>query len=70
MEIMPNWEPFSFNNGSDTGILLSHGFTGSSSSVIYLGRKLSEAGFNVEGPRLTGHGTRWEDMIGVRYSNG
>jgi carboxylesterase len=67
MEIMKGWEPFSFNNGSDTGILLSQGFTGSTSSVIYLGQKLSEAGYNVEGPRLSGHGTRWEDIIGVSY---
>ncbi len=69
MEIQKGWEPFSFDNGSKIGILLSQGFTGSTSSVIYLGRKLSEAGFNVEGPRLSGHGTRWEDIIGVRYTD-
>ena len=65
MEILKGWEPFSFDNGSKTGILLIHGFTGSTSSVVYLGRRLSEAGFNVEGPRLSGHGTRWEDLNNV-----
>ncbi len=69
MEILKGWEPFSFDNGSDTGVLLSQGFTGSTSSVIYLGHKLSEAGFNVEGPRLSGHGTRWEDIIGVSFKD-
>ncbi len=69
MEILKGWEPFSYDNGSNIGILLSQGFTGSTSSVIYLGRKLSDEGFNVEGPRLSGHGTRWEDIIGVSYKD-
>ncbi len=56
------WEPFSHQSASDIGILVSHGFTGSTSSVIHLARKLAEAGYNVECPCLSGHGTRWEDI--------
>ncbi len=67
MKIQKGWEPFSFVKRSRVGILLSQGFTGSTSSVIYLGKKLAGAGYNVEGPRLAGHGTRWQDLIGVGY---
>ncbi len=34
-------------------------------SVLPLAKRLAEAGYHVECPRLRGHGTRWEDLIGV-----
>lgn len=63
---MQGSEPFSHLGTSDMGILLSHGFTGTPGSVMPLARRLAEAGHHVECPCLRGHGTRWEDLIGVR----
>jgi carboxylesterase len=55
-------EPFFFE-GSDVGCLVSHGFTGTTQSMRFLGEFLAqEGGLTVIGPRLTGHGTRPEDM--------
>lgn len=60
--ILPGAEPFHFDGGS-TGILLSHGFTGSPQSMRPLGEYLAqEGGFTVHGPRLPGHGTSPDDM--------
>ena len=59
--IIPGAEPFLFEGG-DTGVLLSHGFTGTTQSMRPLGEALAAAGFTVSGPRLPGHGTSPEDM--------
>ena len=69
MELMKGSEPFSFEKDSDVGVLVLQGFTGTTSSVIYLGECLAKAGFNVEGPRLTGHGTKWQDLNNVKYTD-
>jgi carboxylesterase len=62
VSILPGAEPFHFEGGS-TGILLSHGFTGSPQSMRLLGEYLArEGGFTVRCPRLPGHGTSPEDM--------
>jgi carboxylesterase len=54
-------EPF-FNEGSRTGILVSHGFTGSPQSMRFLAEGFAAAGFSVALPRLKGHGTSTADM--------
>lgn len=56
------WQPYSAYPGTDAGVLVSHGFTGSPASVIHLARRLAEAGFNVECPRLAGHGPHWREL--------
>jgi carboxylesterase len=62
IEILPGAEPFYFK-GSKTGCLVSHGFTGTTQSMHFLAKFLAqEGGLTVIGPRLTGHGTRPEDM--------
>jgi carboxylesterase len=53
--ILSGAEPF-FMKGSDVGVLLSHGFTGTTQSMRYLGEQLHAAGYTVIGPRLKGHG--------------
>lgn len=53
-------EPFRFE-GSEIGVLVSHGFTGTTQSVRPLGEALAAEGFTVAGPRLAGHGTSMED---------
>jgi carboxylesterase len=62
LEILPGAEPFFFEGG-EVGCLVSHGFTGTTQSMRYLGEYLArEGGLTVIGPRLEGHGTSPEDM--------
>jgi len=60
--VMTGAEPFFFEGG-EVGCLVSHGFTGTTQSMRFLGEFLaSEGGLTVVGPRLKGHGTSVEDM--------
>lgn len=59
--IMNDAEEF-YYQGNDVGVLVIHGFTGSTQSMHYLGKRIAEQGYTVYGPRLTGHGTHQEDM--------
>jgi carboxylesterase len=59
--IMPGAEPFFFA-GNTTGVLVSHGFTGTPQSMRYLGEQIHAAGYTVIGPRLAGHGISPEAM--------
>jgi carboxylesterase len=55
-------EPFFFE-GSEIGVLVSHGFTGTTQSMRFLGESLARSGgYTVSGPRLSGHGTDPADM--------
>ena len=69
MDLAASAIPFSFTGSSDIGAVLSHGFTGTTSSVHYWGAELARAGFHVEGPCLSGHGTHWRDMNKCRYED-
>lgn len=53
--------------GSETGILMIHGFTGSPSEMRYLGDFLREKGFSVKGVLLKGHGTTPKDMKATNH---
>ncbi|WP_200416010.1 alpha/beta hydrolase [Virgibacillus salexigens] len=55
--------------GNQTGVLVIHGFTGSTQSMRFLGEQLANAGFTVFGPRLIGHGTSPEDMENATYQD-
>lgn len=59
--VMEGAEPFRME-GNRAGVLVSHGFTGTTQSVRSLGEALAQAGFTVAGPRLAGHGTSVKDM--------
>ncbi|RKQ35891.1 alpha/beta hydrolase [Oceanobacillus halophilus] len=48
--------------GNDVGVLVIHGFTGTTQSMRFLGERIAEAGYTVYGPRLKGHGTTPENM--------
>ena len=61
MPLIPGAEPWS-REGSATGVLLIHGFTGSPKSMTPWGEHLAAEGFTVSVPRLPGHGTKWQDM--------
>lgn len=58
-----------FYKGTDVGVLVIHGFTGSTQSMRYLGERIAEGGYTVYGPRLTGHGTHQEDMEKASYND-
>jgi carboxylesterase len=59
--VLEGAEPFYFE-GNQIGILVSHGFTGTTQSMRPLGEAYAKAGYTVCGPRLKGHGTHYEDM--------
>ncbi|MFB4163203.1 alpha/beta hydrolase [Alteribacillus sp. JSM 102045] len=64
--VMDGAEPFYFE-GDKTGVLVIHGFTGTTQSMRPLGESFHQAGFTVFGPRLKGHGTHYEDMERSTY---
>ena len=64
--ILERAEPFCFLGGT-VGCVLTHGFTGTPFEMLSLGEFLHNKGYTVLGVRLTGHGTRIEDMIRSRY---
>lgn len=64
--VMEGAESF-FLKGNEIGLLLSHGFMGTPQSVQYLGEKFSELGYTVYAPRLTGHGTAYQDLENATY---
>jgi carboxylesterase len=64
--IMPGAEPFEAAGGP-VGVVLSHGFTGTTQSLRPWADALAAAGYAVELPRLPGHGTRWQDLNDTRW---
>jgi carboxylesterase len=67
MKIRPRSpEPFIYEGG-ETGILLIHGFTGSTAEMQPMGRYFQRAGYTVHAPLLAGHGTTPEDMAKTRW---
>ena len=61
-------EPFAVDGGR-TGVLLSHGFTGSPASMTPWAKHLAGLGHTVRVPRLPGHGTTWQDMNRTRWTD-
>jgi carboxylesterase len=68
IEVMDDGMPFFFDGG-ETGCLLIHGFTGTTSSMKPMGEYLAERELTVLGPRLPGHGTNVEDMGRWSYNH-
>lgn len=54
---------------NDTGILVIHGFTGSTQSMRLIAHQLHKLGYTVHMPRLKGHGTTPEDMETTGYKD-
>ena len=61
MAILTGAEPFN-HDGSEVGILLCHGFTGTPQSLRPWGEYLADRGYTVCLPLLPGHGTTWQEM--------
>jgi carboxylesterase len=66
--VQPGCEAFAFDGGK-VGALMVHGFTGSPFSMRPWGEYLAENGLAVLGPRLPGHGTRWQEMNLTRWQD-
>lgn len=69
MDVRTEGEPFSFKGSCEVGILVMQGFTGTVGSVRYYAQQLAQRGYSVEAPRLTGHGTQWQDVNKARYQD-
>ncbi|MDQ3616555.1 MAG: alpha/beta fold hydrolase [Actinomycetota bacterium] len=75
MSLAPHAQPFYAGGAPDeadgqrTGVLLSHGFTGSPASMVPWGRHLADQGFAVAVPRLPGHGTTWKEMNSTSWQD-
>jgi carboxylesterase len=68
MPIIPAAEPFLFP-GNKTGIILSHGFTGTPKEMRWMGEYLNAQGYTCLGVRLSGHATDPEDLIRSHYTD-
>jgi carboxylesterase len=68
MPVKPGCEAFAYEGG-DVGALMVHGFTGSPFSMRPWGEYLAGHGLTVLGPRLPGHGTRWQEMNLTRWQD-
>ena len=55
--------------GREIGVLLLHGFSGSPASMRPWANHLAGRGYAVEVPLLPGHGTRWQDLNRVRWTD-
>jgi carboxylesterase len=66
---MPGAEPFASDpdGAREIGVVLSHGLTGTPQSMRAWGEYLAGEGIGVRGPRLPGHGTRWQDLNRTRW---
>ena len=67
--MLPGCEAWSHVAGSDVGVLVVHGFTGTPASVRGVAEAVAGAGFDVELPRLPGHGTTVADMLLTNWSS-
>ncbi|AKU17137.1 alpha/beta hydrolase [Luteipulveratus mongoliensis] len=61
MQILPGAEPLS-HDGSQVGVLVCHGFTGTTQSMRPIAERCVAEGWTVRMPRLPGHGTTWQDL--------
>jgi carboxylesterase len=66
--VLPGAEPIDLPGGP-VGVLLCHGFTGTTQSMRPWAEHLSAAGLTVLAPRLPGHGTTWQDMNTTRFAD-
>lgn len=71
----PSSQPFAaqaqpdLTGGRRIGVLLSHGFTGSPDSMRPWADHLAARGFGVEVPLLPGHGTTWQELNRMGWSD-
>jgi len=62
-------EEFFFQGNNNEAIILVHGWSSTPYTIRKLGEYLNKKGYTVIGPRLTGHGTKPEDLDGVIWQD-
>ena len=67
--LIPGAEAWSHVARGERGALVIHGFTGNPGSMVGLAEAFAEAGYDVELPRLPGHGTTIEDMLTTTWAD-
>ena len=67
--VLPGAEPLSHVGTTAVGVLVLHGFTGNPSSMRAVADAMVALGHHVELPRLPGHGTVIEDMLGTTWAD-
>lgn len=69
MPVISGAEAFDIEAGEDSPatVVFCHGFTGSPGTVLPWAKDMHARGHSVVGPRLPGHGTRWQDMATTRW---
>lgn len=67
MKAKPRSPETFFYPGGKAGLLLLHGFTGSTAEMQPMGRFFHKLGFTVHAPLLAGHGTTPEAMARTRW---
>lgn len=66
--VLAGCEAWSHAVGASTGVLVIHGFTGSPASMRGIAEAMAGTGYDVELPRLPGHGTTVDDMLNTDWS--
>lgn len=61
-------QPFYFPGTNRKAVLMIHGWTSTAYELRRLGRYLNENGYTVSGPMLRGHGTVFQDLENVKWS--
>jgi carboxylesterase len=56
-------------DGGPAGVLMLHGFSANPSGLHPFAEALHARGFTVHVPRLSGHGTSWEDLEQARWTD-
>lgn len=67
-DVLPGAEPMSADGGR-VGVLVLHGFTGNPQSMRPLAEAFAGAGYAVEMPLLSGHGTSVDDMLTTSWAD-
>jgi carboxylesterase len=67
-DVIAGCDAWSHVAGSRVGVLVVHGFTGTPASVRGIAEAMAAAGYDVELPRLPGHGTTVDDMLTTSWS--
>ncbi|GAA4924906.1 carboxylesterase [Stackebrandtia albiflava] len=69
MAVLDGAEAFHLDAGPDSPatIVACHGFTGTPASIRPWAEHMHSRGYTAIGPRLPGHGTRWQDMAATRW---
>ncbi len=65
--VLPPARSFLFEGTNGSAVILIHGFTGISSDMLPVAKRLHSEGYTVSVPRLPGHGTDGDDFLKTNH---